>query len=231
MPHNQQPTSSVHFVSNFQDLVSTSFHGTTNAISWSRDVSGDFEEIVNSFDFEGNMIEVDEEDLMGLTLSEAGQIARETLLSDFKLLTEHGALPVLNIIKAYESDETSFFPTDVYSFHVDRSPIATDTFLCTYYGDASELIPNEYAIQKIQIPEIRQQLQQVAKDENSDFEAFLKENFYDLHYTALQSTAITQAGVGHLWRLAVDHPESKVLPCVHRAPREGSGKKRLLMIC
>jgi hypothetical protein len=29
--------------------------------------------------------------------------------------------------------------------------------------------------------------------------------------------------------LAVDHPESKVLPCVHRAPAEKTN--RLLLIC
>jgi len=45
----------------------------------------------------------------------------------------------------------------VYSYHVDRSPIATDTFLCTYHGAASDLIANEQALQKILIPEIREQ--------------------------------------------------------------------------
>jgi hypothetical protein len=31
--------------------------------------------------------------------------------------------------------------------------------------------------------------------------------------------------------LAVDHPESQVPPCIHRAPKEKSGQNRLLMIC
>ncbi len=218
-------------VSNFQELISTHFQGTTNAISWSRELKGDFEEIVNAFHFEGTMMEIDEEDLIELELSEAGRVARETILSDFKLLSELGASPVLNIISNYEADEHPFFPTDVYSFHVDRSPIATDTFLCTYYGDASELIPNEDAIQKIQIPEIREKLVQTYTGEEADFEAYLRENFFDLHYQALDDSKIIKAEISHLWRLAVDHPKSKVLPCVHRAPREESGKKRLLMIC
>ena len=218
-------------VSNFQDLISTPFQGTTNALSWSRELAGDFEEIVNAFHFEGTMMEIDEEDLLGLELSEAGRVARETILTDFKLLSELGASPVLNIMTHYEADEHPFFPTDVYSFHVDRSPIATDTFLCTYYGDASELIPNEDVIQKIQIPEIREQLVQTYTGKEADFEAYLRENFFDLHYQALDDTKIIQAGIGHIWRLAVDHPESKVLPCVHRAPKEKSGKKRLMLIC
>lgn len=231
MTENLQNSSNLLYVSSFQDLISTPFQGTTNALSWSRELVGDFEEIVHAFHLEGTMMEIDEEDLIGLKLSEVGRVARETLLSDFKLLSELGASPVLNIMTHYEADEHPFFPTDVYSFHVDRSPIATDTFLCTYYGGASELIPNEQTIQKIQIPEIREQLLQNFTGKKADFEMFLEEHFFDLHYQSLDDTKIVRAGIGHLWRLAVDHPESKVLPCVHRAPREGSGKKRLLMIC
>ena len=218
-------------VNNFQALISTPFHGTTNAISWSRDLEGDFEEIVNTIAFEGTMLEIDEEDLLALELSEAGSVARETILSDFRSLSELGASPVLNIIANYEADEHPFFPTDVYSFHVDRSPIATDTFLCTYYGDASELISNEHAIQKIQIPEIRKKLREEFTGDEADFEDYLIENFYDLHYEVITEGKEINLGIGHLLRLAVDHPESKVLPCVHRAPKETSERKRLLLIC
>ena len=79
------------------------------------------------------------------------------LLNDFKLLKEHGASPTLNVIKYYERDD-SFFPTDVYSYHVDRSPIATDTFLCTYHGESSDIIPNSQGVQKVLVPEIREEL-------------------------------------------------------------------------
>ena len=68
-----------------------------------------------------------------------------------------GAAPVLNLINAYPTeDEDTFFSTDVYSFHVDSSPVASDTFLCTYYGACSEILPNKDAIQKILIPDIRE---------------------------------------------------------------------------
>jgi hypothetical protein len=218
-------------VSNFQELISTPFQGTTNAISWSRELEGEFEEIVNAIAFEGTMLEIDEEDLLALELSEAGKVARETILSDFKLLSELGASPVLNIISNYEADEHPFFPTDVYSFHVDRSPIATDTFLCTYYGDASELISNQDAIQKIQIPEIREKILQEYSGDTADFETYVSEHFFDLHYQAVEDATIIRAGIGHLWRLAVDYPRSKVLPCIHRAPVEKNGRNRLILIC
>ena len=29
----------------------------------------------------------------------------------------------------------------------------------------------------------------------------------------------------------IDHPEQKVLPCVHRAPKENKDEYRLLLIC
>jgi hypothetical protein len=231
MIKNLPKSSNLLHVNNFQELISTPFHGTINAISWSRKLKGDFEEIVNAVAFEGTMLEIDEEDLLELELSEAGKVARETILSDFKLLSVLGASPVLNIISNYEADEHPFFPTDVYSFHVDRSPIATDTFLCTYYGDASELISNEDAIQKIQVPDIREKIEKAYVDEPTDFETYVSEHFFDLHYQAVEDASVIKAGIGHLWRLAVDYPGSNVLPCIHRAPIEKNGSKRLMLIC
>ncbi len=220
------------YVSTFQELVNTPFQGKVNAISWSRKIVGDFEEIVNAFDFQENMIEIDLSDLRNLTLSEGGAIARTTLLNDYELLQNHGASPILNIIKYYEEDDSfPYFPTDVYSYHVDRSPIATDTFLCTYYGSPSELIPNEQAIQKITIPAVRKELSKLYDGKPADFESFLSEHFFDLHYEAKANILPTRAELGHMWRLAVDHPKSEVLPCVHRAPKEANGQKRLLLIC
>jgi hypothetical protein len=63
-----------------------------------------------------------------------------------------------------------------------------------------------------------------------NFETFLSEHFFDLHYATKPNTQPIKAEIGHIWRLAVDQPSSKVLPCVHRAPKE-NGKKRLLLIC
>lgn len=217
-------------VTNFQDLVSLPFQGDINAICWSRKLEGDFSAIVKKIKLNGNITTVEEEELRELKLTEQGQVARDILLNDMKLLKAQGASPVLNVIKYYDKDD-SFFPTDVYSFHVDRSPIPTDTFLCTYFGEPSEILPNAQGIQKVLIPEIRNELKKLYHVADEDFESFLIENFYDLHYQTKPNVQAINLGLGNLWRLAVDHPQSKVLPCIHRAPKERSGENRLLLIC
>ncbi len=63
------------------------------------------------------------------------------------------------------------------------------------------------------------------------FESFLNEHFFDLHYQAKPKAQPFSLGLGHLWKLAVDHPESQVAPCIHRAPMEKAGESRLLLIC
>ncbi|MNE41903.1 hypothetical protein D3C80_1360030 [compost metagenome] len=175
---------------------------------------------------------LEEEELLELQLSEQGQLACEILLNDFKLLKAHGASPTLNVIKYYDRDDSyPFFPTDVYSFHVDRAPIPTDTFLCTYFGASSEILPNAQARQKVLIPEIREELKKLYDGAANGFESFLSEYFFDLHYQAEPDARPINLGLGHLWRLATDHPGNQSLPCVHRAPKEKPGESRLLMIC
>lgn len=179
------------------------------------------------------MVEIHPKELLALQLSEQGQVARNILLNDFKLLKNNGKSPTINIIKHYERDDAfPFFPTDVYSFHVDRSPIATDTFLCTYYGATSDILPNAQATQKILIPEIRAELKKLYAEECEEgFESFLSEFFFDLHYQENPEAQIINLGIGQLWKLAIDHPESNVLPCLHRAPKEKKGETRLMIIC
>jgi hypothetical protein len=222
----------IHCVTNFQELVDRPFYGQMNAVCWTRKLTGDFSEIVSKLELSDNITAVDEEELRELELTEKGHLAREILLNDLNALEAHGASPVLNVIKYYDRDDSyPFFPTDVYSYHVDRSPIPTDTFLCTYNSDPSEILPNSQGTQKILIPEIRAELQKLYYGADEGFESFLTENFFDLHYQAKPDARPISLGLGHLWRLAVDHPGSQVPPCIHRAPKEKSGQNRLLLIC
>lgn len=230
--HLPRPANQIHYVTNFQDLVSTPFQEEINAICWTRELKGDFAEIAHQLEQNENIAVLDEDELFKLQLSEQGQLAREILLNDLDLLKAHGASPILNLIRSYERDDSyPFFPTDVYSFHVDRSPVPTDTFLCTYYGESSEIVPNSQAIQKVLVPEIRDELKKIYGGSDEGFEFFLSDHFFDLHYLPKPEAQLISLGLGHMWRLAVDHPESKVLPCLHRAPKEKNGQNRLLMIC
>ncbi|MFB3390335.1 DUF1826 domain-containing protein [Flavobacterium sp. LAR06] len=225
-------SSQIGLASTFSDLVNTDFKGEINALCWYRNLDGDFNEIVGQLRIKENITEVYPEDLIALQLSDKGNIARNIILNDLELLTDFGASPSLNLLKCYErDDEFDFISTDVYSFHVDRSPIATDTFLCTYHGSASDIISNSEAEQKILIPEIRAKLKELHNGPSEEFEIFLKENYFDLHYQVHANVEPTNLGVGHLWRLAVDHPKQQVLPCIHRAPLENEGEYRLLLIC
>jgi hypothetical protein len=224
--------SQIGVVSSFSELVDTPFQETTNAICWHRNLEGDFEEIVSKLQLVQNITEVYAETLLALRLSEKGDAAREIILRDLRLLADFGASPSLNLIEGYQRDEElDFISTDVYSYHVDRSPITADTFLCTYYGTVSEILPNEQAEQKILVPEIRERLKELHEGSEAEFETFLSEHYFDLHYRPKLNAKPINLGLGHLWKLAVDHPEQKVLPCVHRAPIENEGEYRLLLIC
>ena len=219
-------------VSSYEELFDSAFKGNTNALCWERNLIGDFSEIIYKVNATENISTLSVGDLNSLDLSILGKIARDTIVTDFQLLESFGASPVINIIKHYEKDDAlPFFPTDVYSFHVDRSPIPTNTFLCTYFGESSEIIANSKAEQKILIPEFRVELKKLHQGNDNEFEAFLSEYFFDLHYKPKPGEGVTKLGNGNLWKLAVDHPQSKVLPCIHRAPIEKKGESRLLLIC
>ena len=232
MKDNFSNSAQIEVVSTFPELVHTQFHGTMNALCWRRDLDGDFSEIAAKLQLEENVTEVYPEDLTALSLSARGSKARDIILTDLQLLTDFGASPSLNLIKNYQRDEElEFIATDVYSWHVDRSAILTDTFLCTYYGASSDVLANDQAEQKILIPEFREKLLELQEGSESDFETFLTTNYYDLHYQAKPDAEPMNLGLGHLWRLAVDHPDQKVLPCIHRAPVENEGEYRLMLIC
>lgn len=222
----------VKVVSSFPQLVNLEWKGEVNAACWHRNLIGDFSEIVSKLRLKQDLTEVSMEDLNALQLTKDGSKAREIIISDFQCLNDFGASPSLNLIRAYQRDEElDFISTDVYSFHVDRSQVGTDTFLCTYFGAASEILANSEAEQKILIPEIRRKLEALHDGPEAEFDAFLSEHFFDLHYQAKPAASPLNLGLGNLWRLAVDNPEGKVLPSIHRAPQEKDGEYRLLMIC
>lgn len=232
MTNTFSENSQIGTVTTFSELMHTDFKGEINALCWYRNLDGDFKEIVTKLSLKENITEVTAEDLLALQLSEKGNEAREIILNDLQLLADSGASPSLNLLKCYErDDEFDFISTDVYSFHVDRSPIATDTFLCTYHGAASDIVSNSQAEQKILIPEVRSKLKELYDGPSEGFENFLEENYFDLHYQLHEDAEPINLGQGHLWRLAVDHPKQQVLPCIHRAPIENEGEYRLLLIC
>jgi hypothetical protein len=222
----------IQIVRDFNEFLNQPLRGTYNAICWERHLVGDFAEIVAKIETTEDIVVVSIQQLKALQLTPAGNLARNIILSDMEGLTQQGAAPLLNLIKRYERDDpNAFFPTDVYSFHVDRSPIPVDTILCTYFGAPSEFVPNKDAVQKCCIPEIRARLKELFNGPEADFDAFLTEYFFDLHYQLKPGVQPINFGLGNLWKIAVDYPESQVLPCIHRAPVEKNGQTRLLLIC
>jgi hypothetical protein len=221
-------------VGGFQELVTTPFTNGVNALCWERALPGDFVEVVQRLGVSQEVTPVDEAQLRELPVSAAGRAAIEVLLTDQRLLREHGAAPVLNCFLGYPRDEDpEVVPTDVYSYHADSAPVETDTFLCTYHGAASEGLRNGDAHRRVDVPSTRAELRKLfGGEDNADFREFLKENCYDLHYAAAPGARPFSFGVGNLWRIATDWPGSPVPPCIHRAPVTVPGQPpRLLLIC
>lgn len=55
-------------VSNYEDFIATPFQGKVNAISWDRELQGDFSEIIKQVELKENMAELDSEELRALQL-------------------------------------------------------------------------------------------------------------------------------------------------------------------
>ena len=160
-------------------------------------------------------------------MSPAGQAAISILLEDQRLLRQHGLSPVLECIHGYPRDEDSApVRTDVYSFHADSATEEADTYLCTYYGPASEGLRNDQARQRVDIPETRAKLlQRFGGRDDAAFREYLSENCYNLHYAPLPQAEPFSFGRGNLWRVAVDYPGCPVPPCIHRAPETRLGAR------
>jgi hypothetical protein len=149
------------------------------------------------------------------------------------LLREAGLAPALDCIIGYPRDDAAGpIPTDVYSFHVDSAPVPADTYLCTYIGAPSEGLDNEMAVRRVDVAETRTELLKAyGGADDAGFVEYLHENCFDLHYAPRAGAQPYAFGTGNLWRIAIAHPGSPVLPCIHRAPLTSQGAQaRLLMI-
>lgn len=223
----------VKVVNSFDELVTTRFENGVNALCWQRTLAGDFTEVVNMLGVTEGIMTIDDARLIALLVSAEGKAAVKILLEDQQCLRALGLSPVLDCIQSYPRDEEAgVVPTDVYSFHADSATIETDTFLCSYTEAASEGLRNHEARRLVDIAETRAELLALygGKDDG-DFVEFLRENCYDLHYTAVADAQPFSFGLGNLWRIAVDYPGSPVPPCVHRAPETRRGQApRLLLI-
>ncbi len=220
-------------VAGFEELVTTPMRDGINALWWPRTLPGDFGEIVEKLGVGKGITSIDEERLMALELSDEGRVAREILLQDLELLRARELQPSLDCINGYVNEiESELLRTDVQSWHVDSATVEADTYLCTYFGAASEGLCNEEATRRVDLPELRAELLHLYGGEDDEgFREFLNENYLDLHYKPLPDARPFSFGLGHLWRIATEYPGSPVPPCIHRAPATQPGQPpRLLLI-
>ncbi len=220
-------------VGSFEELISTPFSGDVNAMCWSRTLAGDFQEVLDRLQPPEGLTTIEDDDLRALSLGPAGELARDALLADQALLRDAGLAPILDVITDYPRDERGGpVPTDVYSFHVDSAPVQVDTYLCTYFGPASEGLMNEHAIRRVDVAETRAELLRLHGGTDDDaFADWIAENCFDLHYVPRPGARPYPLGRHNLWRLAIAYPRSPVLPCIHRAPPQPAGTPpRLLLI-
>ena len=215
--------------------------GERNAVRWRRALAGDFAELAHLADAlepDADRVPLDDGQLADLRgrASAAGRLAIDAVLADLALLREHGHAPTFELLRRYERDADPDLPVDVHSFHVDTANVPTETILCTYHGDPSEVLPRALATRRVDEPALRARLRQrfVATGEADDeaaFAAWLLENAFALHYAPLPGAEPFACGRGELWRLAVDHPGSTTVACIHRAPphRADAGPRLLLI--
>jgi hypothetical protein len=221
----------IRVVTSFEALVATPFTNGCNAVCWQRTLVGDFDEVVRHLAPSEGVAVLDDELLQALPVSAAGRSAVDMLLADLQRLRAIGCVPTVECVGEYERDHGPV-PTHVYSFHVDRADVPTDTYLCTYSGPASEGLRNDEAVRCVDLPPLRAQLlAQFGGKDGADFDACLSANCFDLHFAPTPSATPFTFGIANLWRLATQHPDSRVPACIHRAPPTCAGDPpRLLLI-
>lgn len=217
-------------VDSFEGLLQP-FSGDVNAWCFARPLAAEFEPIAAALapraEAEGGLLVVEEALLRAVPGVDPRAVA--FLLEDQRRLAALGREPQLNVLTRYPSDTRGLpISVDVHSFHADRAPIEADTFLCTYAGACSELLANEDAVRLVDEPDIEAALRAL-HGKATGFAEFLAEGSFDLHYRMKPGATPVAFGVGHLWRITVAWPGSRVLPCIHRAPAY-DGRPRLMLI-
>ncbi len=222
----------VRVVTSFDELIATPFRDGLNAVCWTRDLQGDFDEVVEKLGTDDDITSVDDARLRSLEVSPAGRQAVSELLVDLDRLRAIGEEPTLDCVRRYARDPDGPAARDVHSFHVDSATALVDTFLCSYTGGSSEGLSNHEARRLVDVPAIRAQLlEQFGGEEGEAFTAWLGENSFDLHYEALPGARPFSFGLGNLWRIAVQYPGCPVPARIHRAPENSPGQPpRLLLI-
>ena len=222
----------IRYVGSFHELVTAPFQDGVNALCWSRELQGDYEEVARHLQVREGITTLEEEQLLSLPVSPAGRLAIEQMLADQRLLREHDLDPVLDCVLGGLRDENPGpVPTDVFSFHADSATVEADTYLCTYFGPSSEGLRNDEACRRVDIPETRAALLSLFGGEDDEgFAEHLSDECFDLHYAMLPGAQPYRFGIGNLWRIATVHPGCPVPPCIHRAPETLPGQRRLLLI-
>jgi len=231
-------------VGSFDELAATAFSGPCNALCWERRLDGDFGEVARALtqsqDLAGGVTSVEPARLDALDVSSAGRVAVLAMLADLDRLRGSGHAPEISLVAAYPHDPDEVLPTHVYSFHVDRADVPTDTFLCSYTSPASEGLGPLEARRAVDVPAIRSKLFEQFQSSGSGsgmdvgpgaFAAYLRDLHYDLHFIPGPNASPHSFGVGHLWRIAVEYEGSPVAACIHRAPMHSAAQgPRLLLI-
>lgn len=222
----------IRIVRSLEELVTTRFAEGVNALCWPRVLRGDFSEVLRHVPEEEDMVSLDEEILRSLPLGAGGREAVTTLLGDLENLRAAGLAPGVDCIRRYPRDDPDpVVSTDVYSFHADSATVEADTVLCTYAGAPSEGVGNEEALRCIDVPETRAGLlRRFGGADDAAFQAYLREQCYDLHYVAIPGARVFSFGVGHVWRIAIEYPGCPVPPCIHRAPEDRPDLGRRLLL-
>jgi hypothetical protein len=220
-----------HAPTTIEELAATPFDGHVNALWLPRALPGDFAQVVRLLLPGPGITELSERILKSLPVDNNGRIAIDVMLQDLHALTSLGLEPVLNCVNGYDMEpQPGPVRTDVMSFHVDSAPVEVDSWLCTYYGPATEGVGHEHAMRHVDVPTTRASiLAHYGGSDDDDFKVHLRERHYDRHYATTADAQLFSFEVGHLWRIAVDWPGSSVLPCIHRAP--SALGPRLLLIC